>query len=125
MALGGGSLMAGIAGLILPGVPSGSFLLFSAHYFLRSSTTFGAGSIDARVADIVRKLEASEIFLDQVTLVKTLVMGILLGLMFLVIHPPLPLIMAIELGLAVFYGLREIGDLGPFCRLIPRSWHEP
>ncbi len=42
-------------------------------------------------------------------LVKTLGMGILLGLTFLVIHPPLPLVLAIELGLTVFFGLREIG----------------
>jgi hypothetical protein len=50
--------------------------------------------------------------------VKTLGMGILLGLMFLVIHPPLPLVMAIELGLTVFFSLREIGDLGPLSREI-------
>jgi hypothetical protein len=34
--------------------------------------------------------------------------------MFLVIHPPLPLILAIELGLMVFFSLREISDLGSF-----------
>jgi hypothetical protein len=56
--------------------------------------------------------------LDRSLLVKTLGMGILLGLMFLVIHPPLPLVMAIELGLTVYFGLHEIGDLGSLSREI-------
>ena len=40
LALGGGSLMLGIAGLILPGIPSAPFLLFSAHNFMQSSASF-------------------------------------------------------------------------------------
>ena len=120
LALGGGSLMAGIAGLILPGIPSAPFLLLSAHYFMQSSTTFQRW-LDGmpKLGEIVRKLEASgRMVLDRSLLVKTLGMGILLGLMFLVIHPPLPLVMAIELGLTVFFSLREIGDLGSLSREI-------
>jgi uncharacterized protein len=121
MALGGGSLMAGIAGLILPGIPSAPFLLFSAHYFMQSSTAFQRW-LDGmpKVGEIVRKFEASgAMVLDRSMLVKTLGMGILLGLMFLVIHPPLPVVMAIELGLTVFFSLREIGDLGSLFQGIP------
>ncbi len=113
MALGGGSLLVGVAGVILPGIPSVPCLLFSAHYFLRSSTTFKRW-LDGMpwLSEIVRKLEASgQMVLDRSTLLKTLGMGILLGLVLLVIHPPLPLIVAIELGLTVFLSLREIGDL--------------
>ncbi|MGC1720060.1 MAG: DUF454 family protein, partial [Isosphaeraceae bacterium] len=60
LALGGGSLMAGIAGLILPGIPSAPFLLLSAHYFMQSSTTFRRW-LDGmpKLSEIVRKLEAS------------------------------------------------------------------
>ena len=118
MALGGGSLMVGVAGLILPGIPLAPFLLFSAHYFMQSSTTFQRW-LDGipKLGEIVRKLEASGgMVLDRSSLMKTLGMGILLGLMFLVIHPPLLLVMAIELGLTVFFSLREIGDLGPLSR---------
>ncbi len=113
MALGGGSLMAGLAGLVLPGIPTAPFLLFSAHYFTQSSTTFRRW-LDGtpKLGEIVRKLEASGgTVLDRSMLVKSLGMGILLGLVFLVIHPPLPLVMAIELGLTAFFGLREIGEL--------------
>jgi hypothetical protein len=120
LALGGGSLMAGIAGLILPGIPSAPFLLLSVHYFMQSSTTFQRW-LDGmpKLGEIIRKLEASGgMVLDRSLLVKTLGLGILLGLMFLVIHPPLPLVMAIELGLMVFFSLREIGDLGPLFREI-------
>ena len=122
MALGGGSLMAGIAGLILPGIPSAPFFLFSAHYFMQASTTFRRW-LDGmpKLGKIVRKLEASGgMVLDRSLLVKILGMGILLGLVFLVIHPPLPLVMAIELGLTVFFSLREIGDLGSLSRGISK-----
>ncbi|HWT78401.1 MAG TPA: hypothetical protein VN648_06320, partial [Candidatus Methylomirabilis sp.] len=70
-----------------------------------------------KLGEIVHKLEASGgMVLDRSSLMKTLGIGILLGLMFLVIHPPLLLVMAIELGLTVFFSLREIGDLGPLSR---------
>ena len=124
MALGGGSLMAGIAGLIVPGIPSSPFLLLSAHYFLQSSTAFRRW-LDGmpKLSEIVRKLEASEgIVLDRSLLVKSLGMGILLGLMFLVIHPPLPLVVAIELGLTVFFSLHEIGDLGSLSGEISKAF---
>ena len=87
---------------------------------MQSSTTFRRW-LDGmpKLSEIVRKLEASGgMVLDRSLLVKTLGMGILLGLMFLVIHPPLPLVMAIELGLMVFFSLREIGDLGSLSREI-------
>jgi uncharacterized membrane protein YbaN (DUF454 family) len=112
MALGGGSLAAAVAGLVLPGIPSAPFLLFSAHCFLRSSTSFRRW-LDGmpRFSELLRKLEASGgMAVDRMTLLKTLGMGILLGLIFLIIHPPLPLVLAIELGIMVFFGLREIGD---------------
>jgi uncharacterized protein len=124
LALGSGSLMAGIAGLIVPGIPSAPFLLFSAHYFIQSSTTFRRW-LDSvpKLAEIVGKLEASKgMVLDRSVLVKSLGMGILLGLMFLVIHPPLPLVVAIELGLTVFFGLREIGDLGSLSEEISEAF---
>ena len=120
MALGGGSLMAGVAGLIVPGIPSAPFLLFSAHYFMRSSATFRRW-LDSKpkLGEIVRKLEASGgMVLDRSLLVKALGMGILVGLVFLVIHPPLPLVVAIELGLTMFFGLNEIGELESLSREI-------
>jgi len=124
MALGGGSLMAGIAGLILPGIPSAPFLLFSAHFFLRASTTFRRW-LDRmpKLGEIIRKLEASGgMVLDRSLLVKALGMGILLGLVFLVIHPPLPLVMAIELGLTVGFGLRELGNLESLSEGISKAF---
>lgn len=116
MALGGGSLVAGVAGLVLPGIPTAPFLLLSAHYFMQSSSTFRRW-LDGTplLGEIVRKLEASgRTVLDRSLLLKSLGMGILLGLVFLVVHPPLPLVMAIELGLTVLFGLREIGELETF-----------
>ncbi len=113
MAMGGGSLVAALAGLIVPGIPSAPFLVFSAHYFLRSSASIQRWIEGMpKLGEIVRKLEASgQIVLDRSTLLKSLGMAILLGLMFLMIHPPLPLVVGIELGLTVFLGLREIGEL--------------
>jgi uncharacterized membrane protein YbaN (DUF454 family) len=113
MALGSGSLMAAVAGLILPGIPSSPFVFISAHYFLRSSTSFRRW-LDGmpKLSELLRKLEAPDgMPVDRATFVKTLAMMILLGMIFLLVHPPLPLVLAIELGLTVYFGLREIGDL--------------
>ena len=114
LAWGGGSLVAAVAGLILPGIPSAPFFLFSAHYFMKSSTTFKRWLDDMpRVREIVRKLEESGgKVLDRSMLLKSLGMAILLGLLLVVFHPPLPLVMAIELGLTVLVGLREVCDFG-------------
>jgi uncharacterized membrane protein YbaN (DUF454 family) len=120
LALGCGSLLAGLSGLVLPGIPSAPFLLVSAHYFMMSSTTF-RGWLEGmpRVAEVIRKLESSSGWLpDRAMLLQTLGMAVLVGLLFLVIHPPLPLVLLIELGLTVFFSLHEIGELGPLTEWV-------
>ena len=113
MAMGGGSLVAALAGLIVPGIPSRLFSCFQPIISCLRRLRFNAGlKVCRNSGKSLRKLEASgQVVLDRSTLLKSLGMAILLGLMFLVIHPPLPLVVGIELGLTVFVGLREIGDL--------------
>ena len=66
-----------------------------------------------RLSELLRKLEApGGMAVDRATIIKSLGMAILLGLVLFVVHPPLPLVLAIELGITVFFGLREIGGLG-------------
>ncbi|MGO9596540.1 MAG: DUF454 family protein [Isosphaeraceae bacterium] len=113
MALGGGSLMAAVAGLILPGIPTAPFLLFSAHYFLQSSTSFRRW-LDGmpRLSELLRKLEESSgMAIDRAMFLRTIGMGILLGLVFLIVRPPFPLVLAIELAVTVFFGVHEIAAL--------------
>jgi uncharacterized membrane protein YbaN (DUF454 family) len=123
LALGCGSLLAGLSGLVLPGIPSAPFLLVSAHYLMMSSTTFRRRLDEMpRVAEVVRKLESSGGWLpDRAMLMRTLGMAVLVGLLFLVIHPPLSLVLLIELGLTIYCGLREIGELGPLSEWITEA----
>jgi uncharacterized membrane protein YbaN (DUF454 family) len=122
VALGGGSLLAGAAGLVLPGIPTAPFLLLSAHYFMKSSAAFRRWlDRTPEIADLVRKFETSgETCLSRSFLVKTLGMAILLGALFVLVHPPLPLVMAIEFGLTAFFGIRELADLGLLSLDIPK-----
>lgn len=116
LALGGASLLCAISGVIVPGIPSAPFFVISAHYFARSSTTFRRWIEKMpRLAELLRRIEDSEaMVLNRGTLLCALGMALLLGLLFLVIHPPLPLVIAIELALTAFFGLRQIGELDLF-----------
>ena len=45
---------------------------------------------------------------------------VLLGMMFVVVHPPLPLVIGLELAMMVLLGLRELGALESLSAGIPR-----
>ena len=65
-----------------------------------------------RLSELLRKLEESSgMAIDRAMLLRTLGMGILLGLVFLIVSPPFPLVLAIELGMTVLFGVREIAAL--------------
>ncbi|MBV8265597.1 MAG: DUF454 family protein [Planctomycetaceae bacterium] len=113
LALAGSSFALAVAGVLLPGIPSAPFLMLTAHHLIRSSPTVHHWLLRIpRVGDLIRKLEASGgLKLDRRLLLKAIGLGLLAAAAFLIIHPPLPLVIALELGLMAFFGLNELEEL--------------
>jgi uncharacterized membrane protein YbaN (DUF454 family) len=113
LALAGSSFALAVAGVLLPGIPAAPFLMLTAHHLIRSSPTVHHWLLRIpRVGDLVRKLEASGgLKLDRRSLLKAIGLGLLAAAAFLIVHPPLPLVIALELGLMAFFGVHELEEL--------------
>lgn len=121
LVLGGGSLLAGFAGLLLPGVTSAPFLLLSAHYLLKASDSLRRRLLRMpKIGEFVQRLEESGgLAPSRSSLMMTVGVVILLGLMFALFHPPLPVVLALEFGVTLCFGLREASRLRPLPLGIP------
>jgi uncharacterized membrane protein YbaN (DUF454 family) len=116
LALAGGSLTMAVAGVILPGIPALPFLLLAARHAVRLSPR-----IDhfwrrrPWLAALLSQAEASGslLRLDRRSLVKMLLITVLAAAVILILHPPLPVVMALEIGVMAFVCFREaMGRLG-------------
>jgi len=98
-----------VAGALLPGIPSLPFLLLAARHAVRLSPTVDDFvRQQPRLAAILNQAKAAEGFLrlDRQSLKKTLPIAVLAGAVLLIFHPPLPVVMALELGLMAFVCFR-------------------
>ncbi len=95
-----------VAGVIVPGVPTAPFLLLSHHYLHRAAPeTHGRLCHLPGVGWLIRKADRAErSWKDRGALWKSLAWSALSAAVFLVLHPPLPVALAIEFGLAAFSG---------------------
>jgi uncharacterized protein len=105
--LAGGTFTVAVAGVIVPGVPTAPFLLLSHHYLHRGAPeTLGRLCHLPGVGWMIRKADRAERSLsDGRALWKSLTWSALAAAVFLVVHPPLPVALAIEFGLTAFSGL--------------------
>jgi uncharacterized membrane protein YbaN (DUF454 family) len=114
LALVGGSLTMAVAGVILPGIPSLPFLLLAARHAVRLSPKLDR-LLRSRAwsAAILRRAEASGglLRLDRRSLLKTLAITVLAMVVLLIVHPPLPVVMALEIVVLAFDCFREMGWL--------------
>jgi uncharacterized membrane protein YbaN (DUF454 family) len=102
LALAGGSLMMALAGFILPGMPSPPFLLLTARHATRLSP-----KIDRLLrrrpwsAALLSRLEASEslVRLDLRSVLNMLPITALAAAVILLVHPPLPVMIGLEMGM--------------------------
>jgi len=89
-----------IAGLILPGIPALPFLLLAADFVSRGYPPLRPPLLS--LPGIGARLRASDttgsLGLDPHFLGKTVLLGLLAAVLFLVVHPPLPIVLAFELG---------------------------
>ncbi len=99
-----GSMLLAVAGLVLPGIPSVPFFVLSCHSLCRACPQLEPWlhSIPG-VGQLLRASSANEgKWTDPNFVAKALLFGALLAAFFLVVHPPLPLVLACELGMMFF-----------------------
>jgi len=95
-----------IAGLIVPGIPSVPFLLLAADSLSRGYPPLRPRLLSLPgIGDRLRASDTTEcLWLDPHFLEKTFVLGLLAAALFLVVHPPFPIILAFELGTLLLSG---------------------
>lgn len=100
----GGSILLAALGVILPGIPSVPFFLLSCHSLGRACPELQPWlhSIPG-VGQLLRASTADDSkWTDPSFVAKTLILGALGAAFFLIVHPPLPLVLACELGMVFF-----------------------
>ena len=111
LVLAGGSFVMVVVGVILPGIPSAPFLLLTAYFSVRCWP--GLRGMFVKFPRLVAALEGPLPRPAPEEIVKSVSSAALASGLFLVIHPPLPLVLGFELGLAAVYAshwMRQAGD---------------
>jgi uncharacterized membrane protein YbaN (DUF454 family) len=101
LVLAGGSFTIAAAGFVVPGVPSAPFLLLASQYLVRSapkthrqlSRVPGVGRVLRRVGMPIHPGA------DRRALLATVGWSLLTAVAFVIVHPPLPGVLALEFGL--------------------------
>jgi uncharacterized protein len=109
LALAGGSFAMGVAGVILPGIPALPFLLLTGHYLIRSSPELCRRLENIPIIGaLLEKAESSgSQTIDIPSLMKILGFTVAVLAAFVILHPPLPVVILLETGIMAYYGLRE------------------
>jgi uncharacterized membrane protein YbaN (DUF454 family) len=100
----GGSLLLAAAGVVLPGIPTVPFFMLSCHSLSRACPQLQPllHSLPG-VGKLLRASAATESkWTDPDFVAKSLVLSGLVAAFFLIIHPPLPLVLACEFGMMFF-----------------------
>jgi uncharacterized membrane protein YbaN (DUF454 family) len=120
LAMAGGSFALAVGGAILPGIPTLPFLIMTGRYAVRVSPRIE--SLLRRqpwCASLLAEAEArSGAPLDWCSLSKTIGLAVLFAAAILILHPPLPVVLALELGVMAFLASRERERSGG-CDLVP------
>jgi uncharacterized protein len=111
-ALTGGSLTMAFAGAVLPGIPSLPFLLLATRHAIRLAPNLDR-FLKSRPwsAAILRRVEASGglLRLDRRSLMEVLPLVALTAAVLVFVHPPLPVVLGLEVAVMAFACLREMG----------------
>jgi uncharacterized membrane protein YbaN (DUF454 family) len=105
LVLAGGSLTMAVAGAVLPGIPSLPFLVLTVRHAARVSPQFDEflrrQSWAAALLDHADNT-GSILRLDAERLPQVLLCTVFAAAMLMILHPPLPVVMALELGVMAF-----------------------
>ncbi len=114
LAMAGGSFALAVGGAILPGIPTLPFLILSGRYAVRVSPRIERLlQSQPWCAALLAEAEArSGATFDWRSLSRTIGPAVLFAAAILVLHPPLPVVLAIELGMMAFLAWREMERSG-------------
>jgi uncharacterized protein len=115
LALTGGSLTMVVVGAILPGIPTLPFLVMATRHAVRLSPWMDR-FLRRRTwcAALLDNAEASGglLNLDRRAFLKLLPIIVLAAAVLVIVHPPMPVVMVLEIALMAFIGFREMRRLG-------------
>jgi uncharacterized membrane protein YbaN (DUF454 family) len=99
-----GSLLLAAAGLVLPGIPSAPLFVLSCDSISRAYPQLRPWLLSIPgIGQLLRAACANEsLWNDPNFVAKTLVLGAVVAAFFLLVHPPLPIVLACELGMMFF-----------------------
>jgi uncharacterized membrane protein YbaN (DUF454 family) len=116
LASAGGCLLLAVAGIIVPGIPTLPFLALTGHFavrlsprlrrFLMREPWFAALLTESEGLECLRRL-------DRQAILKLVAITVLAVAAFLIIHPPLPVVLGLELGLMALVYFRKHGQPDP------------
>ena len=114
LAMAGGSFVLAIGGVILPGVPTLPFVIMTGRYAVRVSPRIERLlTRQPWCAALLAEAETSRgPEFDWRSLAKTIGPASLFVAAILILHPPLPVVLALELGLMAYMAWRELGQPG-------------
>ena len=114
LAMAGGSFVLAIGGIILPGIPTLPFVIMTGRYAIRVSPRIERLlKSQPWCANLLAEWEASSgASLDWRSISKMIGLAVLFAAAFLILHPPLPVVLALELGVMAYFSWRELGKTG-------------
>jgi uncharacterized protein len=114
LAMAGGSFVLAVGGVILPGIPTLPFVIMTGRYAVRVSPRIERLlKSQPWCAAMLAEAEASRgPQLGWRSLSKMIGLAALFAAAFLILHPPLPVVLALELGLMAYLAWRELGKPG-------------
>jgi uncharacterized membrane protein YbaN (DUF454 family) len=112
LAMAGGSFLLAIGGMILPGIPTLPFLIMTAKYAVRVSPKVERilKSQPWLAAMIAEPESAEGRSIAWRSVFGMIAMAALFVAAIVILHPPLPIVLALELGLMAFLAWRELRD---------------
>ena len=108
--MAGGSFVLAIGGIILPGIPTLPFLIKTGRYAVRVSPRIEQllKSQPWCAAMLAEAEAASGPGIDRRSLSRMICLAAVFAAAFLILHPPLPVVLALELGLMACFAWPEL-----------------
>ncbi len=109
LAMAGGSLGLSVAGLVLPGLPTLPFLITTGRHAALASPTIERWLRGHRWTAFLLEAKSAEsrLSFEWKSIAKWVILAAIFATLILVLHPPMPVLLALELGVMALVGCWE------------------